>query len=211
VGEREEKSVRGDGREVADQQRGTQLHAGGDAHHPVEDAKHDRRADAERDRGGGQQRRAGQRLAALGRGGGAFGAGHAQEGDAERPREGADRRAAGEGQARPGGDDQDADQVAGDPEPLEQPLEDQPFADEAVERWQHGQAERADEGQQGGGGQPLGQAAQPVHVAGAGGVLDHAGLQEQQGLAGAVVDHVVQRRQQQEGRERPLSVGGEGE
>jgi len=95
--------------------------------------------------------------------------------------------------------------------PLEQPLEDQPFADEAVERWQRGQAERADEGQQGGGGQPLGQAAQPVHVAGAGGVLDHAGLQEQQGLAGAVVDHVVQRRQQQEGRERPLSVGGEGE
>ena len=46
--------------------------------------------------------------------------------------------------------------------------------------------------------------AEPVHVPRAGGVLDHAGLQEQQRLVRAVVRHVVQGGEQQERGQRPL-------
>jgi len=59
---------------------------------------------------------------------------HAEEGDAEGAGEGHNREAGGEGEAGAGDDDQDPDQVAVNPEALEEALEDQPFADEAVQR-----------------------------------------------------------------------------
>jgi len=53
------------------------------------------------------------------------------------------------------------------------------------------------------------EAAERVHVARAGGVLDDAGLEEQQRLGDAVVEGVVEAGEQQEGAERPLPIGGE--
>ena len=54
-----------------------------------------------------------------------------------------------------------------------------------------------------------GQPAEPVHVPGAGRVLGDAGLEEQQRLVAAVVEHVVEAGQQQERPQRPLAVSEE--
>ncbi len=81
---------------------------------------------------------------------------------------------------------------AGCGEAVDQGLEQQPLADEAVARGQGDGAQRTDGEQRGGDRHAGPQAAEGVQVTGAGGVQDGAGRAEQQGLERGVVDRVQQ-------------------
>lgn len=99
--------------------------------------------------------------------------------------------------------------MAAGAEALEQALEDQPLADEPVQRRQRGDAERTHEGDHRRTRQAVDQPAEPVHVPGARRVLGDAGLKEQRGLVAAVVRDMVDPGDQQQRAPGRLAAGAE--
>src|SRR5712671_5537168 len=79
------------------------------------------------------------------------------------------------------------------PDAGEQRLEEEPFADEAVQRRQSGNGQGADQEAGGRPREPSNQAAELVHVAGTGGVKNGPGAEEQQSLECGVVQGMVER------------------
>jgi hypothetical protein len=93
------------------------------------------------------------------------------------------------------------------PDARKQRLKEEPFADEAVQRGQAGDGQRA--GQETGGrpGHAADQAAEQVHVAGARGVEDGSRAEKEQSLECGVVQGVVERgREREEGRRGDLEA-----
>ena len=88
-------------------------------------------------------------------------------------------------------------------------LQREPFADETVERRQRRDRERADQEAERGQRHPSDQAAEPVHVARAGLRLHGADAEKQQRLVKRMIDHVVKRRDEGDGRERRMPRGDE--
>ena len=90
-------------------------------------------------------------------------------------------------------------------------LEQQPLRDEAVERRQGRDGERAHQEEGGRARHAVDEAAQPVEIAPPGGVQHGAGAEEQQRLEPRMIERMQQRRRHRHGRRLVLAVGAEGQ
>ena len=131
---------------------------------------------------------------------GGRGARTTEERDAERFHEARHRQSTGQREARDAECEHEILPDRLEAHVLKQGQEREPFAHEAVERWQRRDGDAADQEGKGGKRHAMDEPAQVLHVARAGGIEHGAGTEEQQALEQAMVEGVEQRGSK---RERP--------